>query len=83
MVSNVCICHITSLSNNEFHKEQTTYLDIVDETHALSPWHLIGFLLVPKCTHSHHTHANELDIGVDDYKYLNLKCPPFHIHVHH
>jgi hypothetical protein len=41
-------------------------LDIIDETHAPSPWHLIGFWLVLKCIHSHHTHANEQDIGVDD-----------------
>jgi hypothetical protein len=35
---------ITSLSNDKSHKEQTwAYLDIVDEIHAPSPWHLIGF----------------------------------------
>jgi hypothetical protein len=39
--------------------------------------------LVPKCVRSHCTHVNEQDIGVDDYKSLNSKCPPLHIHVHH
>jgi len=35
---------ITSPSSNEFHKEQTwVCLVIIDETHAFSPWHLIGF----------------------------------------
>ncbi len=34
---------ITSPFNNEFHKERTwVYLDIVNETHVLFPWHLIG-----------------------------------------
>jgi hypothetical protein len=34
---------ITSLSNNEFHEEQTwACLDIINETHAPFPWHLIG-----------------------------------------
>jgi len=42
-VFNVCICHITSFSNDKFHKEQTrACLDIVDEIHASSPWHSIG-----------------------------------------
>jgi hypothetical protein len=37
------IHNITSLFNNEFHKEQTwVYLDIVNETDAFSLWHLIG-----------------------------------------
>jgi hypothetical protein len=58
-------------------------LDIVNETHAPSPWHSIGFWLVPKCVHSNHTHANEQDIKVDNYKSLNLKCPPLHILIHH
>jgi hypothetical protein len=43
MVFNVCIRHITSPFNDEFHKEWTwAYLDTVNETHAPSPWHLIG-----------------------------------------
>ncbi len=63
----VGIHNITSFSNDESHEEQTwACLDIIDETHAPSPWHLIGFWLVLKCIHSHHTHANEQDIGVDD-----------------
>jgi hypothetical protein len=34
---------ITSPFNDEFHKERTwVCLDIVDETHAFSPWHSIG-----------------------------------------
>jgi hypothetical protein len=41
-------------------------LNIVDETRETPPWHLIFFLLVPKCICSHHTHANEQNIGVDD-----------------
>jgi hypothetical protein len=42
-VFNVYIYHITSLSNDKFHKEQTwACLDIVNETHASFPWHLIG-----------------------------------------
>jgi hypothetical protein len=42
-------------------------LDIIDETSEPSPWRLIGFLLVPKCVcKTHHTHANEQDIGIDD-----------------
>ncbi len=69
------LAYVTSLFNDELH--------IVDETHALSPWHLIGSSLVPKCVRSHCTHVNEQDIGVDDYKSLNSKCPPLHIHVHH
>jgi len=74
---------ITSLSSNEFHEEQTwVCLDIVNETYAPFSWHLIGFWLVPKCVHSHHTHVNEQDIGVDNYKSLNVKCP-LHILIHH
>jgi hypothetical protein len=40
------------------------------------------FLFVPMRIHSHHTHANEQDIKVDDERFLNIKCPPFNIHVH-
>ncbi len=59
---------ITSSFTNEFHEEWTwaCFMDIIDETHEFSPWHLIGFLLIPKCPCSHHTHANEQDIEVDD-----------------
>jgi hypothetical protein len=58
---------ITSFFSDKFHKEWAwACLVIVDEIHAPFPWHLIGFGLVPKCTCSHHTHANEQDIGVDD-----------------
>ncbi len=33
----ISICHITSFFINEFHEEQTwAYLDIINETHALS-----------------------------------------------
>jgi hypothetical protein len=54
------ICDITSLFNDKFHEEWTwVCLDIVNETHAPSPWELIGYWLVPKCVHSHHTRANE------------------------
>ncbi len=64
---NIGIRDITSLSNDEFHMEQTwVYLDIVDETREPFPWHLIIFWLVPKRVHSHYTHVNELDIEVDD-----------------
>ncbi len=64
---NVRIHHITFPFSDEFHKEWTwVCLDIVDETHGPSPWHLIGFLLVFKCGHSHRTHANEQDIEIDD-----------------
>jgi len=67
ILKNVCICHITSLSNNKFYKKQTwACLDIINEIHAPSPWHSIGSKLVPKCVHSHHTHVNEQDIGVKD-----------------
>jgi len=56
----VGIHDITSPSNDEFHEEQTwACLDFVDEIHGPFSWCLIGFLLVPKCTCSHHTHANE------------------------
>jgi hypothetical protein len=38
------ICDIASLSNDKFHKEQTwVCLDIIDKTHAPSPWHSIDF----------------------------------------
>jgi hypothetical protein len=37
------IYDITYLYNNEFHEEQIGCLDIVNETHAPSPWHSIGF----------------------------------------
>jgi len=61
------ICDITFFFNDEFHEEWTwACLDIVDEIHAPSPWHLIGSWLVPKCTCSHHSHANEQDIRIDD-----------------
>jgi hypothetical protein len=77
------IHNITSLSNNEFHEERTwVCLDIVNETPVFFPWHSIGFWLVPKCIHSHHTHAKEQDIRIDNSKSLNLKCPPFHIFIH-
>jgi hypothetical protein len=37
------ICDITFFFNDEFHEEWTwACLDIVDEIHAPSPWHLIG-----------------------------------------
>jgi hypothetical protein len=73
---------ITSLFNNEFHMERTSVcLDIVNEIHVLFLWHSIGSRLVPKCVHSHHTHANEQNIRVDDSKSLNLKCPLFHIFI--
>jgi hypothetical protein len=71
---------ITSFFNDEFHEEWTRVcLDIVDKIHEPFSWHLIGFLLVLKCVLSHHTHANEQDIGVNHYKSLNLKSPPLHI----
>jgi hypothetical protein len=57
------------LPKDEFalHMEWTwVCLDIIDETHEPFPWHLICFWLVPTCIYSHCTHANELDIGVDD-----------------
>jgi hypothetical protein len=61
------ICDITSPYSNKFHKECIwDCLDMVDEIHAPSPWHLIGFGLVPKCVRSHHTHANEQNIGIDN-----------------
>ncbi len=60
------ICDITSHYNDKFHKEWTwVYSDIVDEIHALSPWHSISFWLVRVCS-LHHMHAIEQDIGVDD-----------------
>ncbi len=75
---------ITAPFSDDFHKEQTwACLDNINEIHAPSPWKLIGFLLVLKCACSHCTHANEQDIGVDDYRSLNPKCPPFHILIHH
>jgi hypothetical protein len=38
------IYDITFPSNDKFHNERTwVCLDIVDETHELSPWHSIGF----------------------------------------
>jgi hypothetical protein len=34
---------ITFFSNNEFHEKQTwVCLDIIDKTHAPSPWHSLG-----------------------------------------
>jgi hypothetical protein len=58
---------ITSLFSDEFHEEWTwAFLDIIDEIHEFFPWRMIGFLLVPKCLCSHHTHTNEQHIGVDD-----------------
>jgi hypothetical protein len=75
---------IISPFNDKFYKEQTwACLDIVDETCEPSSWHLISFLLISKCVHSNHTHANEQDIKFDDYKSLNPKCHPLHILVHH
>jgi hypothetical protein len=63
----VGIREITSPFSDKFHEEQMwVCLNIIDETCEPPPWHLIGFLLVPKCIHSHHTHANEQNIGVDD-----------------
>jgi hypothetical protein len=60
----ISICDITSFFSDKFHEEQTwVYLDIVDETREPSLWHWIGFLLVPKCVRSYHTHANEPDIN--------------------
>jgi hypothetical protein len=74
---------IISPSSDKFHEERTwACLDIVDEIHEPSSWHLISFLLTSKCIHSHHTHANELDIKFNDYQSLNPKCHPFHILVH-
>jgi hypothetical protein len=44
MVSNVRIRHITSPYSDEFRKEQTwACLDIINQIHAPSLWHLIGF----------------------------------------
>jgi hypothetical protein len=44
MASYVRIYHITFPSNDKLHKEWNwVCLDIVDEIHAPSPWHLIGF----------------------------------------
>jgi hypothetical protein len=58
---------ITFPSSDKFHKECTwACLDIIDEIHTPSPWHLIGFGLVPKCARSHHTHANEQNNGVNN-----------------
>ncbi len=52
----VSISDITSPFNNKFHKEQTwACLDIINETHEPSQWHLTSFLLVPKCICPHHT----------------------------
>jgi hypothetical protein len=68
----------------KFHEEQTwACLDIIDETREPSSWCLINFLLIFKCVHSHHTHANEQDIRFDEYKSLNPKCHPFHIFLQH
>jgi hypothetical protein len=40
---NIGIHDITSPSNDEFHEEWIwACLDIVNEIHAPSPWHLIG-----------------------------------------
>jgi hypothetical protein len=61
------ILDITSLFNNKFHEERTwVCLDIIDEIGEPSLWHWIGFLLIPKCAHSYHSHANEKDIRTDD-----------------
>jgi hypothetical protein len=80
----VGIYGITSPSSDKFHGEQTwAYLDTIDETCEPSSWHLMSFLLISKCIHSHHTHANEQDIRFDNYKSLNPKCHPLHILVHH
>jgi hypothetical protein len=58
---------ITSPSSDTFHKEQIwACLDIFGETHEFFPWCYIGFLLVPNCVRSHHTHANEQNIGIND-----------------
>ncbi len=74
---------IISPSSDKFHKEWTwACLDIINEIHEPSSWHLISFLLTSKCVHSHHTHANEQDIRFDNYKSLNPECP-LHILVYH
>jgi hypothetical protein len=40
----ISIDDITSPSNDKFHKKRIwACLDIVDETYAPSPWHLIGY----------------------------------------
>jgi len=64
---NIGIRDITYPSSNAFHEEWTwASLHIVGETHEPFPWCRIGFLLIPKCVCSHHTHANEQDIRVDN-----------------
>ncbi len=79
----VGISYTTSPFNDKFHKERTwASLDIVDETCEPFPWCLIGFLLLPKCICSHHTHANEQNIKVDDEIFLNVKRPPFNLSIH-
>jgi hypothetical protein len=50
------IYDITSFSSDKFYEERTSAcLDNINYIHAPFPWHLIGFSLVPKCIHSHHT----------------------------
>ncbi len=80
----VGIYGIISPFNDKLYKERTwACLDIFDETCEPSSWHLISFLLISKCVHSNHTHANQQDIKFDHYKSLNPKCHPLHILVHH
>ncbi len=63
----VGIPDITSFSNDMLYEEWTwACLDIVDEICKPSPSCLIGFLLVPKCILSYHTHANEQNTGIND-----------------
>ncbi len=67
IIHSVGIHDIISPSSDEFHEKWTwVCLNIVDEICEPPAWHLIGFLLIPKCICSHHTHANEQNIGVDD-----------------
>jgi hypothetical protein len=80
----VGIYGIITLSSDKFHEKRTwACLDIIDETRESSSRCLISFLLISKCVHSHHTHANEQDIRFDEYNFLNPKCHPFHILLQH
>ncbi len=75
---------IITPSSDKFHEEWIwACLDIINETNEHSSWCLISLLLISKCVHSHHTHANEQDIKFDDYKSLNPQCHSLHILVHH
>jgi len=59
----VSICDITSPFNNKFHKEQTwACLDIIDETHEPSQWHLTSFFIGSQVQLSTSYHANEKNI---------------------